>query len=242
MKLKGNWAVCTSKKGRRWGAIAILGVGLAIALHCNFPPNNWINHWTSRWFSHEQVVCWLGGLGPWSVVGFVGAHVVATAVGVPGTVLVLAGGIFFGTVYGTLWSVIGATLGAIAAFGCARTLLRDRIMRRWGHSSRLQTLNRQLKRSPLAVVLAVRFAPISPFNVVNFLFGLTPISMRTYTLGTFVGIIPGTAIYTWAGSAGADLLSGGDPIPFVIALIALGALSILPLVCRRKYLCRGSQD
>ncbi|MGD1936788.1 MAG: TVP38/TMEM64 family protein [Cyanophyceae cyanobacterium] len=204
-----------------------LGIGAAIALHCH-----------SAWhllFNRDELVRWLENLGPWSVVGFIGAHVVATAVGIPGTVLVLAGGVVFGVFYGTLWSVIGATLGAIAAFALARTLLRDHIIKRWGHSSRLQKLNHRLGRSPLAVVLAVRFAPISPFNVVNFLFGLTPISLRTYAVGTFIGIIPGTALYTWTGSSGADMLSGGNPVPFAIAISALGILSILPFMCGRRY-------
>ncbi|MEM1427648.1 MAG: VTT domain-containing protein, partial [Cyanobacteria bacterium P01_H01_bin.130] len=140
----------------RWGMLALLGIGLAIAL-----PRLELQNW----FNHDGVVCWLQQLGPWSVFGFVGAHILATVLGIPGTVLVLAGGIFFGVPYGTLWSVVGATLGAIAAFALARTLLRDRIMDRWGHSSRLQSLNQRLERSPLSVVLAIRFAPVSPFNV-----------------------------------------------------------------------------
>ncbi|MGD1851679.1 MAG: TVP38/TMEM64 family protein [Cyanophyceae cyanobacterium] len=220
----------TGSRRGRWGAIALfggLGIALAIALYCH---PSW-----HLLFNRDEVVCWLETLGPWSVLGFIGAHIVATAVGVPGTVLVLAGGVVFGVFYGTLWSVIGATLGAIAAFALARTLLRDSIMKRWGHSSRLQRLNQRLERSPLAVVLAVRFAPVSPFNVANFLFGLTPISLRTYAIGTFFGIIPGTALYTWTGSSGARMLSGGNPAPFAIAISALVILSILPLILRRKY-------
>ncbi len=209
--------------------LALLGIGLAIALH---------RLELHQWFNQGGVICWLRQLGPWSVLGFVGAHILATVLGIPGTVLVLAGGIFFGVPYGTLWSVVGATLGAIAAFVLARTLLRDRIMDRWGHSSRLKRLNRRLERSPLSVVLAIRFAPISPFNLVNFLFGLTPISTTTYAIGTFFGIIPGTALYTWVGSAGADILSGENPVPFAIAVISLGVLSLLPLLCK----CRARQN
>ncbi|MEM9246262.1 MAG: TVP38/TMEM64 family protein [Cyanobacteria bacterium P01_F01_bin.153] len=218
-----------AKKGRRVtiAFFICLGIGAAIALHHHDRLH--------LLFNRDEIVCWLENLGPWSVMGFIGAHIVATAVGVPGTVLVLAGGVVFGVFYGTLWSVVGATLGAIAAFALTRTLLRDFITKRWGHSSQLQKLNHRLGRSPLAVVLAVRFAPISPFNVVNFLFGLTPISLRTYALGTFMGIIPGTALYTWTGSSGAEMLSGGNPVPFAIAISALGILSILPFVCGRKY-------
>ena len=181
-----------------------------------------------KWFNQDRIVAWVMGLGPWSVPGFVGAHVVATAIGVPGTVLVLAGGVCFGVGYGTLWSVVGATLGAIAAFGLARTFLRDRILHRWGQSRPLRQLNQQMRRSPWTAVLTARFAPISPFNLVNFLFGLTPISLRIYSIGTFIGIIPGTALYTWVGSSGANMLSGGDPIPFAIAIAGLGLLSLLP--------------
>ncbi len=94
--------------------------------------------------------------------------------------------------------------------------------------------NQAVKDQPISFVLAVRFAPISPFNVVNFLFGLTPIHWFYYTVATFFGIIPGTLAYTWLGTSGVEALEGGDRLPFFLALGLLTLLSLIPLF-HKKY-------
>jgi uncharacterized membrane protein YdjX (TVP38/TMEM64 family) len=172
--------------------------------------------------------------GGWGVLLFLIAHLMATAIAIPGTVLVIAGGAVFGVVWGTVWSVLGATLGAIAAFGLARSFWRDRFVKRFSQHRLLQKLNCMVRRNSLSCVLTVRFAPISPFNLVNYLFGLTPIGLKPYAIGTFVGIIPGTAIYSWVGSSGARALQGESWMPLVIAMSLLGLLSAVPLLCRGR--------
>jgi uncharacterized membrane protein YdjX (TVP38/TMEM64 family) len=164
---------------------------------------------------------------------FLLAHVVSTAIGLPGTILVILGGAAFGLVWGTLWSTIGATLGAIAAFYVARFLMRDWIERRFGHHKVMQRLNRAVQHHNLSCVLAIRFAPISPFNVVNFWFGLTPIRLKPYAIGTFVGIIPGTAAYTWLGASGMKVFHGEGWVELTGALSVLALLSLLPAWMRR---------
>lgn len=79
----------------------------------------------------------------------------------------------------------------------------------------------------------MRFAPISPFNIVNFLFGLTPIEGYHYTIGTFFGIIPGTIAYTWLGVTGDAAWKGGSRLQFFIALGFLALLSLLPILVKR---------
>lgn len=169
-----------------------------------------------------------------AIVLFLLAHVAATAVGLPGTILVIAGGAAFGLVWGTLWSTIGATLGAIAAFYLARCLMRKWVERRFGHHPALQRLNRMVQCHHLSCVLAVRFAPISPFNLVNFWFGLTPIPLKPYAIGTFIGIIPGTAAYTWLGASGMKVVHGEGWTELAGALMALALLSALPIWLRRS--------
>ncbi|MEM6592695.1 MAG: TVP38/TMEM64 family protein, partial [Cyanobacteria bacterium P01_C01_bin.73] len=102
-------------KKRRFWLLVALGISLAY-----WGPST--IHWIT---DHRQWIMALQGLGRWASVVFIAAHIVATACGIPGTVLVIAGGAVFGVAWGTLWSVIGATLGAIAAFSVARYLLRD---------------------------------------------------------------------------------------------------------------------
>lgn len=211
------------KNPRFWLAIALLG----LLLLCWLTP---LKVLFDQKFLEQQ----LQQLGNWAVCLFLLAYTLATVVGVPGTVLTVAGGAVFGIVWGTFWSVIGATLGAIGAFWVARYLLRDLAEKWFEHHKYLQQFNEAVGDKPLTFVLAVRFAPICPFNLVNFLFGLTPISSVDYAIGTFFGIIPGTLAYTWLGVAGGIALQGGDRLPFFLALTFLTLLSVLPIWVKRK--------
>jgi len=206
------------KSPRTWLAIALLGV----VLLCFVSPLKAV-------FDQAFLVGQLQRSGSWGVFLFIVVYILLTIIGIPGTVLTVAGGAVFGLVWGTFWSVIGATLGAIGAFWTARYLLRDWAVGRFSHHPALIKFNQAVTHKPLNFVLAVRFAPISPFNVVNFLFGLTPICWIRYAIGTFVGIIPGTLAYTWLGVTGTQALQGGDHLPLVIALLFLTLLSVLPL-------------
>ncbi len=164
---------------------------------------------------------------------FICAHIIANAVGIPGTLLVVVGGAAYGVWWGAVWSVLGATLGAIAAFWLARYLLHSWFKNRFSHRPLLQRLNRALCSNGLACVLTVRFSPVSPFNVVNFAFGLTHVSVQSYALGTLIGIIPGTLAYTWLGATGAEALDGGSLAPLFACLILLALLSASPLLHRQ---------
>lgn len=188
-------------------------------------------------FDHQALTEMIEGAGNWRVAAFLGAHTLAAAIGIPGTVLVVLGGALFGLLWGTLWSIIGATAGAIVAFWLARYLLHDWFKRRFCAHPRFKgvfnRLDHTMKNQALACVLAVRFAPISPFNVVNFLFGLTGISVTPYAIGTLVGIIPGTLAYTWLGVTGVDALQGGEWWPVLLCLSVLTVMSLMPLFAQK---------
>ena len=169
-----------------------------------------------------------------SISLFLAAHIIANAIGVPGTVFVIVGGAVYGLWWGTLWSVVGATLGAIAAFWLARYLLHDWFAARFKHNTYVQNISRALCKKGLSCVLVIRFSPVSPFNLVNFALGLTPVSTRTYSIGTLIGIIPGTLIYTWLGVTGAEALSGGKLLPLFCCLLLLAIISAVPLIVSRR--------
>ncbi len=165
---------------------------------------------------------------------FITLYTLLTVIGIPGTVLTVAGGLAFGLFWGTLWSVLGATLGALGAFWTARYLLRDLAETKFGEYHLLGYLKKAVTQNPLRFVLTLRFVPITPFNLINFLFGLTPIHWFPYTLGTFVGILPGTFAYTWLGVSGMEALQGRDRLSFFLALILLALLSAIPFCLRKK--------
>ncbi len=167
---------------------------------------------------------------------FLVAHVIANAIGVPGTVLVVVGGAVYGLWWGTLCSVVGATMGAVVAFWLARYLLHDWFQKKFAHSTLLKKFNKTLCKEGLSCILLIRFSPVSPFNVVNFALGLTPVSVKSYALGTLVGIIPGTLAYTWLGASGAEAIASGNWLPFGCCLLLLMLLSALPIALRRRSL------
>ena len=167
---------------------------------------------------------------------FLIAHVVANAIGIPGTVLVVVGGAVYGLWWGALCSVIGATMGAVVAFWLARYLLHDWFQKRFAHSALLKKLNETLCKEGLSCILLIRFSPVSPFNVVNFALGLTPVSVKSYALGTLVGIIPGTLAYTWLGVTGAEAIASGNWLPLFCCLLLLMLLSALPIAIRSQSL------
>ena len=157
-----------------------------------------------------------------------------TVIGVPGTVLTIVGGSLFGLWHGTFISIISATLGALCAFWAARYMLQNYAQRRFSKSKRLTRYQAAVLEQPFSFVLTTRLIPISPYNLVNYLFGLTSINWIDYTLATFIGVIPGSFAYSWIGYSGEEAMNGGDRLSFFLALSFLALLSVIPLVIRRN--------
>ncbi len=210
-------------------------IALSVAIGCSFYQGPSLAALFDRqaliqFFSASRV----NSTGPsgLSIGFFVLAHIAANAIGIPGTLLVIVGGAVYGLWWGTLWSLIGATLGAIVAFWLARYLLHGWFKQRFHRHPLFKKLNHTLCYNALGCVLTVRFSPVSPFNVVNFAFGLTSVPLSAYAVGTLLGIVPGTLAYTWLGVTGAEAFSSGRLLPLFCGLLGLMLLSALPIVIR----------
>ena len=165
---------------------------------------------------------------------FIAIYTGLTVIGVPGTILTIVGGCLFGLWHGTLISIVSATFGALFAFLAARYLLQNFAQRKFGKNQQLNKFQTAILDQPFSFVLTTRLVPISPFNLVNYLFGLTTINWVDYTFATFVGVIPGSFAYTWIGKSGEQAMMGGDLLSFFAALTFLALLSVIPLVHKRK--------
>lgn len=185
-------------------------------------------------FDQMHLVEFVESHGLWGSIIFILLHIVATVLGVPGVILTIVGGVLFGLIWGSVLSLVGATLGAMGAFWMARYLLLDWAQKRVRDRKLLCSFNQAVLEHPFSFVLMVRFAPISPFNLVNFLFGMTTIHWFPYSMGTLIGIIPGVITYTWVGVAGNDAMHGKGPWPLIIACTFLAVLSAMPLLLRKK--------
>jgi len=170
----------------------------------------------------------------WAPLAFVAAYTVAAALDFSGLVLTLAGGAVFGFWWGALLNLVGANLGASAAFWIARLLGREGLQALLG--SRLGGLDRLAQQVGFAWLLRLRLIPVVPFNLLNFASGLTALPWRTYAAATAVGIVPATLVYTFFADA---LLSGSHEAghrAFVRVLIAgalLVLLSFVPTIARK---------
>jgi uncharacterized membrane protein YdjX (TVP38/TMEM64 family) len=128
----------------------------------------------------------------------------------------------------------GATAGAMGGYGLSRYLLHSWAERRLGQHRALRHFRRGIAERGLWFVLLVRLVPVTPFNIENYLFGLTPLSWRPYLLGTVLGILPGTLIYVWLGLSGAQALEGGGVVSFLLALMVLMVLAVLSWRLRHR--------
>ena len=169
-----------------------------------------------------------------AVLVFVFIYCIQTALSLPGaTILTLGGGLLFGSLLGALFVNIAATSGATLAFLTARYLLHDWVERKFGH--RLEPLQRGFAKNAFNYLLTLRLVPLFPFFLVNMVSGLTRIRLSTYVLGTAMGILPGSLIYTNAGRQLGMIDSLSEiASPRILGAFALLALfAMLPIVYRR---------
>lgn len=165
------------------------------------------------------------------VAAFMAVYIIQTGLALPGaTILSLAAGAIFGPVMGTTYAVISASIGATLAFLFTRYLLRDMVLKRFG--SKLEGMNRELDERGLNYLLFLRLVPLFPFFLINLASGLTRLPLRTFILGTFFGIMPGTFVYTNAGASLASISSASDiASPRVLGSFALlGLFALIPVL------------
>ena len=135
--------------------------------------------------------------------------------------------------------------GAAAAFLLGRTLLSDWAAARVGRSPKARAIEAAVAREGFLLVLLLRLSPVFPFNALNYLLSLTRVRFGTYVLASFIGMLPGTALYAYLGSlapAAAQLsssapeASGARTAVYAIGLAATVAVVIAVTRLARKAL------
>ncbi|WP_316793151.1 TVP38/TMEM64 family protein [Thermoleptolyngbya oregonensis] len=152
---------------------------------------------------------WIDGLGVVGGLVFVAIYIVAAVAFLPGSILTLGAGVVFGVVLGSVYVLIGATLGAIAAFLVGRYLARGWISQKIAGNQKFAAIDAAVAHEGFKIVLLTRLSPVFPFNLLNYAFGVTGVSLRDYALGS-IGMIPGTIMYVYLGSLAGDLARIGS--------------------------------
>lgn len=152
----------------------------------------------------------------------------------PGVTFAVLAGLLFGPVLGTICCSLATTIGAMGAFVVGRYFLKDsikpivmknRYLKKW--------LFDESEKNTLFVLMITRLVPLFPYNLQNFAYGVTDISFSTYSVCSFLFMLPGTAMYT-VGTAG--LMNQENRFIYIGMAIGLGIAVIgLGRFIKRKY-------
>jgi len=171
---------------------------------------------------------------------FILVYIAVVAFSLPGgTIMTLAGGFLFGGLWGGLYTVVGATLGATAIFLIAKSSLGDALLAKAGKY--MQTMRDGFNDNALSYMFVLRLVPLFPFFIVNLAPAFLGVPLRTYVIATFFGIMPATFVFAFAGSGLGQVFEQGESVsiagvltPQMIgALAGLGLLSLLPVFYKK---------
>jgi len=176
---------------------------------------------------------WIGSFGMAGPLVFMAIYAIGTVLFFPGAVLTLAGGAMFGPVWGTLYNLTGATVGATIAFLIARYVASEWVERKSG--GRLMQLKNGVEGEGWRFIAFVRLMPLFPFNVLNYALGLTRIKLSHYVITSYLCMLPGAIAYTYLGYAGREAVGGGEGMiqKGLLALALLATVMFLPSLIGR---------
>ncbi len=172
--------------------------------------------------------------GVTGVALFFAAYVVATVLVIPGSVLTLAAGFAYGPIWGLVLASPASVVGATCAFVLGRTVLRRWAERTVATSDRARAIDAAVEHDGFRLVLLLRLSPLFPFSVMNYVLSLSKVPLRTYVTASFIGMLPGTALYVYLGSlapAAAELAGAASgPSTAQTMLYAVGLAATVAVV------------
>jgi uncharacterized membrane protein YdjX (TVP38/TMEM64 family) len=225
----------TSKIGGAAAAIPLIGMRRAtrltvLCLIATAAMAAW--HWRTV-FDPIAITSAIGHY-PAAPLGFLAAHIAASLVFIPRTVLAIVAGLLFGTGWGIVWAELGSVAGAAAGFLLARYVSSGLID--FQRSSRVRSVLEWVERGGWRAVALLRLIPIMPHSVGNYGLGLTTLPLGAYAFGSLIGQLPMTIAYVELGAAGERLLAGGIGWiePTLIGSAALSLSLLLSAYFRRR--------
>jgi uncharacterized membrane protein YdjX (TVP38/TMEM64 family) len=157
----------------------------------------------------NDAVEWIRGLGAIGVVVYAGLYVVATLVGLA-TPLTLAAGAIYGPLGGVAIVSPSSVTAATICFLLGRFALRKQIEAKVSKNAKFSAIEKAIGTNGFKIVTLVRLSPVFPFTLLNYGLGLTNVKVRDYVLGSFLGMLPGTAMYVYFGFIGGAATTGGS--------------------------------
>ncbi|WP_299303922.1 TVP38/TMEM64 family protein [uncultured Litoreibacter sp.] len=182
-----------------------------------------------------------------AVLSFITIYILIVGFSLPGAAIAtLTGGFLFATFPGALYNVIGATIGATAIFTAARVGFGDKLADKMETGSGLvKQIKDGIDENQWSVLFLIRLVPAVPFFVANLVPALVDVPYQRFVISTFLGIIPGSVVYTSVGAGLGEVFERGETpnlgiifephilLP-ILGLCALAALPILLKAVRGK--------
>lgn len=177
-----------------------------------------------------------------TVLGFVLIYVLIVTFSLPGALIAtLTGGFLFGTVFGTAINITAATVGATLIFSAARMGLGDKLKARMDASDGMVArIKKGLDENQWSMLFFIRLVPAVPFFVANLIPAFLAVPLKRFVISTFLGIIPGSLVYTSVGAGLGEVFARGETpnlgIIFephiLLPILGLCVLSVLPVVIK----------
>ena len=178
--------------------IVLIGTVIALLFAMKFlPVQEWLRSFNA-WVTHMGVV---------GIFIFIGVYAVATVLLAPGSILTIGAGFAFGLWKGFLAVSAGSILGAALAFLVARFIARDKVEAIAQRNDKFRNLDAAIGREGAKLIFLLRLSPVIPFNLSNYFYGLTSVKFWPYVLASWIGMIPGTFLYVYIGTAGQAAVS-----------------------------------
>lgn len=179
---------------------------------------------------------------PGTVLVFIGIYIAIVAFSLPGaSVATLTGGFLFATFPGVLFNLVGATIGAALIFLAAKWGMGQRLAAKMESSEgAIKKIKDGIDENQWSVLFLMRLVPAVPFFVANLIPALVGVSLFRFVVSTFLGIIPGSLVFTSIGAGLGDVFESGE-MPnlgiifepqILLPILGLSALAALPIVIK----------
>jgi uncharacterized membrane protein YdjX (TVP38/TMEM64 family) len=174
----------------------------------------------------------IAGYGIWGPVVYMLIWIVAPPLFLPGLPIGLAGGIIFGPFWGVVYTILASTAGASLAFLVARHLARDWVAAKLA-GTKLAALDEKVGQHGWKIVAFTRLIPVFPFNLLNYAFGLTRISLSAYVVATFIFMLPMTIAIIYFSANLLDLLRGNITWGVVLGATLVVLVGLIPVFYKK---------
>ena len=183
----------------------------------------------------KKLLSWVADLGTWGPFIYIVIYILACVFFIPGSILTLGAGVLFGVIKGSIIVSIASTLGATCAFLVGRHIARDWVSKKIQSNPKFQAIDEAVAREGWKIVGLTRLSPVFPFNLLNYAYGLTRVSLRDYFFASWVGMLPGGIMYVYIGSLAGEIAKiGGEgrsrtPAEwalYMVGLIATAAVTV----------------